>query len=426
MQLVILAGGKGTRLGLSDIPKPMCPIVDVPLLERQINLAKSYGIKEIFLLEGHLANVISDYFGDGSKWGVKINHIIEQHPLGTAGALSLIKDKIKDRFMVFYGDVVMDFDIKAMQAFDASCNGVATLLVHPNNHPYDSDLLELDKDKKVKAMYPKPHNQDFIYHNCVNAAVYILSPEIFKYIENDKPQDFGKDIFPKVIKSGKNIFGYKSAEYIKDMGTKDRLPKICEDVKNGKVQRLNKKNARPAVFLDRDGVLIKDMDKNPVKANFQMLPGVSEAIKLLNQSEYLSIVVTNQPMIAKGFVSFDEVDEVHKCLETELGNQHAFLDDIYFCPHHPHKGFEGEIPELKIDCDCRKPKPGMLFKAQADYNIDMSKSWMIGDRNSDMQAGRSAGCKTILVGNTEKSASADLYFSNLLEAVKYITKTKQR
>lgn len=424
MQLVILAGGKGTRLGLTDIPKPMCPIVNVPLLERQIKLAKSYGIKEIFLLEGHLSHVISNYFEDGSKWGVKINHIVEKQPLGTAGALSLIKDKIKDRFMVFYGDVVMDFDLNAMQTFDKARNGIATLLVHPNNHPYDSDLLELNSDKKVIALYPKPHEKDLIYHNCVNAAVYILSPEIFKYIEAEKAQDFGKDIFPKVMKDGKNIFGYKSAEYIKDMGTKDRLPKICEDVKSGKVQRLNKKHARPAVFLDRDGVLIQDMDKNPTKENFKMLSGVPEAIKLLNQSEYLSIVVTNQPMIAKGFVTFKQVDEVHKLLETELGNEQAFLDDIYFCPHHPEKGFKGEVPELKIDCDCRKPKPGMLFKAQQEYNIDLSRSWMIGDRDSDMQAGRSAGCKTILVGNTEKSANADLRFSDLLQAVKYITKTR--
>ena len=182
MQLVILAGGKGTRLGLTDIPKPMCPIDGVPLLERQIKLAKSYGIDEIFLLEGHLAHVISDYFGDGQRFGVKIHHIVEEQPLGTAGALTLIKKQLKDRFLVFYGDVVMDFDIKSMQEFDAQAPSLGTLLVHPNNHPYDSDLLEV-KDGKITAFYPKPHADGEIYHNLVNAAVYILSPEIFEYIE---------------------------------------------------------------------------------------------------------------------------------------------------------------------------------------------------------------------------------------------------
>ena len=419
MQLVILAGGKGTRLGLTNIPKPMCLIDGIPLLERQIKLAQSYGIEEIFLLEGHLAQVISDYFGDGSRFGVKIHHIVEEKPLGTAGALSLIKDKLNDRFMVFYGDVVMDFDIQSMQMFDSKIDSLGTLLVHPNNHPYDSDLLEA-KDGKIVAFYPKPHLEGQRYHNLVNAAVYILSPQVFDYIEPMQAQDFGKDIFPKILQDGKVLCAYKSAEYIKDMGTKDRLPKICEDVASGKVQRLNKKNLRPAIFLDRDGVLIKDMDKNPVVENFEMLEGVSDAIKKINQSEYLAIVVTNQPMIAKGFVTFEQVDEVHKQLETALGQEKAYLDDIYFCPHHPEKGFEGEIPELKIDCDCRKPKPGMLLKAAQDYHIDLANSWMIGDRESDIKAGKAAGCKTILVGNIPSSEKADYFYQNLSEAVNYI------
>ncbi len=423
MQLVILAGGKGTRLGLTDIPKPMCPIDGVPLLERQIKLAKSYGIDEIFLLEGHLAHIISDYFGDGQRFGVKIHHIVEEQPLGTAGALTLIKKQLKDRFLVFYGDVVMDFDIKSMQEFDAQAPSLGTLLVHPNNHPYDSDLLEV-KDGKITAFYPKPHADGEIYHNLVNAAVYILSPEIFEYIEPLKPQDFGKDIFPKILQNGKVLRGYKSAEYIKDMGTKDRLPKICNDVASGNVQKLNKKNSRPAIFLDRDGVLIKDMDKNPIVENFELLDNVPEAIKKINQSGYLAIVVTNQPMIAKGFVTFEQVDDVHKLLETELGKDGAYLDDIYFCPHHPEKGFAGEIPELKVDCNCRKPKPGMLLKAAQDYHIDLSQSWMIGDRESDIKAGKAAGCKTVLIGTLPSFEKANYNFKNLSEAIDFILEKK--
>ena len=174
MQLVILAGGKGTRLGLTDIPKPMVPMAGKPLLEHQIELAKSYGIDEVFILSGHLAHVISDYFGDGSKWGMKIHHIVEPCPLGTAGALKLLEGQLTDRFLVFYGDVVMDFDIEAFQKFDVCHDGIADILVHPNSHPYDSDLVEINEDQSVKSFLPKPHPDDLIYRNLVNAAVYIL------------------------------------------------------------------------------------------------------------------------------------------------------------------------------------------------------------------------------------------------------------
>ena len=108
-------------------------------------------------------------------------------------------------------------------------------------------------------------------------------------------------------------------------------------------------------------------------------------------------MVTNQPVIARGEVTWDKLQEIHNKMETELGKQGAYLDAIYYCPHHPHKGYEGEIPELKFDCDCRKPKPGMLIKAAQDLNIDLEKSWMIGDSDSDVEAGNAAGCKKIKI-----------------------------
>lgn len=421
MQLVILAGGKGTRLGLTDIPKPMCPIAGKPLLERQIELAAHYGIDEIFIMAGHLAHVISDYFGDGSKWGVKIHHIVEPKPLGTAGCLKLLEGQLKDRFVVFYGDVVMDFNLQSFIEFDAIYNSIGSIIVHPNNHPYDSDLVEINADKTVTAILSKPHPEELVYHNLVNAAIYIFSPRILQYIPTDESSDFGKNIFPNMIAHGEILKAYASAEYIKDMGTKDRLPSICADVESGKVARLNRKNARPAIFLDRDGVINEDMDKYPKAENFKLLPNVAEAISLINQSDYLGIVVTNQPMIAKGFVSFADVENTHKTLETKLGKERAYVDGIYFCPHHPDKGFEGEIPELKIDCECRKPKTGMFKQAAQDFHIDLAKSWMIGDRDSDMQAGKNAGCRTILVGNTIKTSSfADFRCADLTEAVNLI------
>lgn len=421
MQLVIIAGGKGTRLGLKDIPKPMVKIGEKPILEHQIALAKRYGIDEIFILSGYLANVIEDYFGNGEKFGVKIHHITEDVPLGAAGCIKLLENKINDRFMIFCGDVVMDFDLKSFIDFDKSYDSIGTAIVHPNDHPFDSDLYEVEKGNKITKILSKPHPEGLIYQNIVNASAYIFSPKIFKYIEKDKFQDFGKDILPKIIENEETLIAYNTPEYIKDMGTAKRFEEVTNDFLSGKVARLNKKNQRPCIFLDRDGVICKDMDKKPIADGFELLENVADAIKAINKSDYLSVVVTNQPMIAKGFVTFEDVYAVHKKMETLLGESGAYLNKIYFCPHHPERGFEGEIKELKIDCNCRKPKPGMLLQAQKDLNIDLKKSWMIGDKESDMIAGKSAGCKTILISDKNlKTEHADFVYKNLSEAIDYI------
>ena len=130
---------------------------------------------------------------------------------------------------------------------------------------------------------------------------------------------------------------------------------------------------------------------------------MAAAIRKINEAGYLAIVVTNQPVIARGEVSFEELEEIHNKMETLLGKEGAYLDAIYYCPHHPHKGYEGERPELKIECDCRKPKPGMLFKAAEDFNIDLSQSWMIGDGENDVKAGINAGCKAVLLSDNDEN-----------------------
>lgn len=419
MQLVIIAGGKGTRLGLKDIPKPMVKIGEKPLLEHQIELAKKYGINEVFILSGHLANVIEEYFGDGSNFGVKIHHIVEPYPLGTAGSLKLLEGQLNDRFLVFYGDVVMDFDIKSFIEFDKQYDSIGTAIIHPNDHPYDSDLLEIDNNNRVVKVLPKPHKEGEYYQNLVNAAVYIFSSKIFKYIEDGISQDFGKHILPKIVEVGETLIGYKTPEYIKDMGTADRFEAVKNDFLTGKVARLNKQNKRPCIFLDRDGVINRDMDSMPLCKDFELLDGVAEAIKAINKSDYLSVVVTNQPMIAKGFVSFEEVENTHKKMETLLGEQHAYLNGIYYCPHHPEKGFEGEVPELKIECECRKPKAGMIFKAAEELNIDLNNSWMIGDSKRDIEAGKNAGCKTISI---KENFGADYVAEDLQNSIHIIMK----
>ena len=191
---------------------------------------------------------------------------------------------------------------------------------------------------------------------------------------------------------------YDSPEYVKDMGTPERYHSVSRDFQNGVVKAKNLSHPQKAVFLDRDGTINKYVGFLRNIDDFALLPGAAEAIKRINESGYLCIVVTNQPVIARGEVNAEELDMIHNKMETLLGEQGAYIDGLYYCPHHPHKGYAGEIPELKFDCECRKPKPGMLIRAAKDFNIDLSLSWMIGDGENDVKAGINAGCHTALIG----------------------------
>ncbi len=427
IKLAIIAGGKGTRLGLKDIPKPMVSIDGKPLLQYQIELAKRYGIAEIYILSGHLSEVIIDYFGNGERFGVKITHIVEDKPMGTGGAVKQLQNIISDRFLVFYGDTIVDIDIDEFLKFDMRESSIASLLVHPNDHPHDSDLLDADDEGRVTAFFPKPHPENRYYKNLVNAALYILSPEIFKFIPDDRSSDFGNEIFPALLQQGERLRAYRTAEYIKDMGTPERFEKTKHDLMSGKVARLNRSNKRRAIFLDRDGVINKEVGDMRVPDQFELMEGVASAIRKINKSEYLAIAITNQPGLSKGFFTFETLHEIHKKLDTLLGIEGAYLNGLYFCPHHPDGGHPGEIPELKINCNCRKPKPQLIFNADRDFNIDLENSYFIGDRYVDVMAGKNAGLKTILVKTGHNGVDKDKYpvepdyiFNAMPEAVDYI------
>lgn len=395
MKVVVIAGGQGTRIAAvnSEIPKAMIPIDGKPILEYEVEMAKRYGFTEFLFIIGYMGDQISDYFGDGSKWGVSIEYFKEEKPLGTAGALGYLKEKLTEDFFVFYGDTVMDFDMMAMLEYHQSKHADATLFLHPNDHPYDSDIVDLDSEGKVRKFFNKPHTEDFISHNMVNAALFIFSPKVLDKIEVGVKSHIEKNVLPICLEAGMNLYGYVSFEYIKDMGTPDRYYAVCEDVRSGKVARMNRIYSRPAVFLDRDGVISKEVDLLCKPEQLELIEGVGEAIRYINGKGYLAIVVTNQPVIARNLCSLEELDFIHAKLETLLGHERAYVNAIYYCPHHPDSGYPEERKEYKIKCDCRKPAPGMLLKAAKDWNIDLSQSYMIGDRPSDVKAGENAGCK---------------------------------
>ncbi|MDO9153552.1 MAG: HAD-IIIA family hydrolase [Paludibacter sp.] len=395
MKVVIIAGGKGTRIAsvATEIPKAMIPINGKPVIEYQVELAKRYGLTDFIFIIGHLGEQIETYFDNGSKWGVTITYYKEKKALGTAGALAYLKSNLQEDFFVFYGDTVMDIDLEKMLDYHKKNNSDATLLVHPNDHPYDSDIVDVDENGRVKKIFIKPHPVGFISRNLVNAALFIFSPKVLNHIELGVKSHIEKDVLPACLDAGMILYGYNSPEYIKDMGTPERYQKVCEDVISGKVSKLNWKFERPAVFLDRDGIISKEINLLHKAEQLELIEGAAEAIKYINEKGYLAIVVTNQPVIARNLCTLDELYFMHAKLETLLGEKHAYLNAIYFCPHHPHGGYPEERKEYKIKCDCRKPATGMLIQAGKDWNIDISNSIMIGDRDSDVQAGENAGVK---------------------------------
>lgn len=434
MKVVIMAGGMGTRIASikSDVPKPMIEICGKPILQWQIENLKVYGLTDITLVIGHLGNIIKDYFKDGTDFGVHISYFVEDHPLGTAGALFKMAELTED-FLLLCGDVMIDVDFNRFIQFHKRHHAWASLMAHPNGHPYDSSLLVTETlEPQAKGGLPieshrvigwlNKEDERLYYKNRVNAGIEIISPALLaetlkhftpRYPEQPDKIDLDRDVLKTNIKSGK-IFAYDTPEYIKDMGTPERYYEVEKDILSGKVAARNLSKKQKAIFLDRDGTINVYKGFLTKADDLELLSGAAETIKLINSSGYLAIVVSNQPVIARGDCTFEELQTIHNRMETLLGKEGAFLDGIYYCPHHRDKGFEGERSEYKYDCNCRKPKPGLLLQAAKDWNIDLPQSYMIGDRESDVEAGNAAGCKLSILIRTNDS-------EELLANIKKIT-----
>lgn len=427
MKVVIMAGGRGTRITsvASDIPKPMIKIGDKPVLEHELECLRSQGFTDIIITVSHLGHIIMDYFGDGSKvspatgkpFGVHIEYYFEKEPLGNAGALFKIKEKLTEDFLLLNADALFDVDFNRFVDYHRQHGALVTLFAHANDHPYDSGLLVVDKDNYVQQWLTKEDARPQYYRNIVNGGLHVISPKVLDVEINTPKVDLDRQIL-KPLAGTEKMLCYNSPEYAKDMGTPERYYAACADYKSGKIQGKNLRNKQKAIFLDRDGTINKYVGYLRTPEQFELLEGVGEAIRKINLFGYLAIVVTNQPVIARGEVTADGLQQIHNKMETMLGKEGAYLDGVYYCPHHPDKGFAGEVEELKIICECRKPKAGLLLQAAKDFNIDLSQSWMIGDSENDVLAGKNAGCKTALIGETDYGQN--LQVTSLLDFVKEV------
>ena len=432
-QAVILAGGRGTRLQarLNGRPKPLVDIDGVPLLRRQVEALHAHGVDDVVLLVNHAADQIEAFFAEHAAGAAgtfpRVTLIDDGAPRGTAGALLHAFDHLAERFLVVYGDTLFDVDVARLWHSHCGAGADATLFLHPNDHPFDSDLVEIDDDGVVLAMHRPPHDPGACLPNLVNAALYVMErAAVAFWRDRPAPSDIARDLFPAMLARGAKLRGYVSFEYIKDIGTPKRLDQAVAALRGGTIARSRLSHPQKAVFVDRDGTINQPAGYLARAEGFELISGAAEAVRRLNGAEYRVVVTTNQPVIARGEATVAELRRIHGRMQTLLGQDGAFLDRIYYCPHHPDGGFPGEIAALKRACTCRKPEPGLIDQAVADLNIDLAASWVIGDSTADIAMARRRGVRAILVKTGEGGrdgkydAPADFVVADLAEAANLI------
>ena len=417
MQFLIQVGGKGTRVKsiTKGNPKALIKLNKKTILDHQLKVIKKYSKKKIIILNNIKYKNIETHLK--RKKNIKFSIINEKKPLGTAGSLFKLKNSKQKLFALIYGDLIFDFNFNELKKFHLKKKSDLTLVIHPNDHPFDSDKVSLDKNLKVTNFYKKKSKEKNYGNQCLS-GICLFNDKILKYIKKDKFQDFSKYLISKLMKENVKIFGYITREYIKDAGTIKRLKQVEKDIidKKPKLLSLNKKI--PAVFLDKDGVINEDLYNTRYQDIRKICSKVPSAIKIINDSNYLAIVVTNQPSIAKGFVREKKVQDDFRYLESSLSKYKSYINRIYYCPHHPEKGFKGEIKKYKIQCKCRKPNNGMILQAIKDFNIDKKKSVFVGDRYVDYVAAKKSKIKFFLI-NKKISIKNVIKFKNLFEFTKY-------
>ncbi len=408
----------------------MVSIAGVPLLERVVRHLTQFGITDFILSAHYKAEIIHRYFCGLSIPGAHFTVVVEEQPLGTSGPLALLKDQLNPEFLVVYGDEFLDCDIGALIEDRRSSGALATVLVRPSHHPWDGHLFQTDGQGRVTG-YARTFEWSKGYQNLGNLGVYAVSREILRYIPQGRKGGFAEDIFPALIADGAllRVHMLESSGYVKDVGNPARIQDVEKYLADKAAVQRAKRERQPieTVFLDRDGVIVEDTGLVCRQQDLRVLPGTAEALRMLNHHPFRTVVVTNQPQVARGLITEAGLNEIHDCIRKELAKEGAFLDAIYYCPHHPETQYAEGVPELRRGCDCRKPRAGMILRAKDDLPIDLAASVMIGDSSDDIEAGRNAGLRTILLrtpyGRVRPEApQPDYEFPSLLDAARALAR----
>ena len=377
-QAVILAGGRGSRLRpLTDIrPKPMIEIQGRPFLEYQVEQLRDQGFDRVLVLLGYLPDVVQRHFGDGRRWGVKMTYSVSAAENETGRRLKIAQSLLDPCFLLLYCDNYWPMRFDRMWEHFRGANVSAMITVYANKDGYTTNGVRVGPDGLIelydkRRTAPGLQGVDISYALLQRADIEAL-PDENRLLE--------EMLYPRLAEQ-RQLLAYVSDHRYYSIGSVARLP-LTETFLN----------RRPAVLLDRDGVL----NRKPPRAQyvrswseFAWLPGATEALRLLNEAGYRVIVISNQAGVARGAMREEDVVDIHQRLQAEAVAHGGRIDAIYYCAH-----------DWDAGCECRKPRPGMLLQAQRDFNLDLSRTPFIGDDARDAEAAEAVGCPPFLVSDT--------------------------
>ncbi len=377
-QAVILAGGRGTRLKplTDDRPKPMVEINGKPFLEYQIAQLREQGFKKVLLLLGYLPEVIQNYFGDGHRIGINIEYSISAVEDETARRLRLAESRLDRCFLLLYCDNYWPMQIDKLWSRFVSSGATAMITVYTNKDGYTRNSVRVDSQGYVE-IYDKACASPGLQG--VEISYALIDKTLIKLLP-DSNVSVEEALYTRLVRQ-KQLLAYVTDHRYYSVGALHRLPLTEAFFGN-----------RPAIILDRDGVL----NRRPPKAeyvrtwdNFEWLPGSREALRLFRDANYRVIVVSNQAGVARGALTETDLLQIHERMRVDAALTGGEIHAIYYCPHGWDDG-----------CECRKPKPGLLFQAQRELHLDLSRTLFIGDDERDAEAAYAAGCPTTLVSET--------------------------
>lgn len=428
MQVVVLMGGLGTRLKeyTKECPKPLVEVEGRPFFDYSLKLLMHHGFKKFLFLIGYRAEMIEDYYGDGSKLGISITYCYDgKELLGTGGAVRRAYSLLEDDFLLMYGDSFMDIDYEETlyRYYEGKSRGMHALMtVLKNGNRFDKSNVIMDGNEIL--LYDKFNPDDRMDYIDYGVCVYeknLFTDEYLKDIldipgtgdTNDAGMvnvKFDIALIQNRLSIDKGITAHIVTKRFYEIGSPGALNEFREYVKH----RFNE--SHPAVFLDRDGVLneivfnddIEQMDSPQKPEQFRAFPEAGDALRKIRDKGYYVFLATNQPGAAKGKCKLKTLYDINTMFAEQLAENGVDLDGIFMCPHYPKKSENTKEEFLIKTCVCRKPKPGLLFKPKDIYNIDYDNSYMIGDSFTDIVAGQAAGVKTIFIGELKCDACKKL------------------
>jgi D,D-heptose 1,7-bisphosphate phosphatase len=406
VKALLLAGGLGTRLRpLTDaIPKCLIPIAGRLLLDFWVECLVEAGIEEARInTHAHSEQVRASIDRINAAGRLRLVESYEPELLGSAGTILANADLADgaDQVVIIYADNLSDIDLRPLIAFHRHHDDPLTMVLFRAPDPRACGIAELDGDGRIVAFVEKPEHPA---SELANAGLYVLDAAAYCEIAAMRAFDLGFEVLPRFVG---RMRGWVWGGYYLDIGTHEALQRARRDAAEIFPERLagGRDTTRPAVFLDRDGTVIEHVPYLSDPALVRLLPGSAEALVRLRRAGFACVVVTNQSAIGRGKLTEDRLEAIHTELNRQLAAYGAVLDGIYYCPDAP----SGEDRTV-IECPDRKPGPGMLLRAAAELELDLSSSWMVGDLISDVLAGLNAGCRSILVqsGQTPVAEAAAL------------------